>query len=373
MPKQLFLILTLLVGLTFAAGCSKSSDPSTIKIGLAGVQTGNDAMLGKSMVEGSAIALDEWNAKGGILGKKLEAISVDDEGNSEKAVNVANDLVAKGVVAVLGHFNSSCTIPTMRIYNESKILQITPGSTNTKITQEGIPTLFRVVGRDAQQAEVNVNYLFDTLGLRKLAVIHNSTSWGEGIAKEVADLWKKKGGEVVEFSGINEADRDFSANIATIKSKGAQALFGGLMYAQSGPLINKMRKDGLEIPFAGGDGSFDPALITAAGDYATNVFLTFGPDMESKPEARPFYEKYRARYGREPGPYAIYGYAAAQVLLTAMEKAASTDAAKVAEVMHKDTFQTAMGEIAFDEKGDLRKTYFVIWTVKDKKFVVLQQ
>lgn len=365
-----------LLSLALLAGCSKAPEPGatadTIRIGLAGVQTGNDAALGISMLNGSVIAIDEWNARGGVLGKKIESFSVDDEGNSEKAVNVASDLVSKKVVAVLGHFNSGCTIPAMTVYRDNNIVQITPGSTNPKVTQSGIKTLFRMVGLDSDQAQVNVDYLYDKLGIRKLAVIHNSTSWGEGIATEARDRWIKKGGEVVDFAGISEKDFDFNANIAVFKSKGAEAVYGGLMFAQSGPLVNKMRQEKLNIPFCSGDGSFDPEFIKAAGDNPVNVFLTFGPDLSGNADAQRFFANYKTRFGKEPGPYSIYGYEAANVLLRAIEKAGTTDAAKVAEVLHAETFKTSQGDIAFDEKGDLRKSLFVIWTVKDKKFVVVQ-
>src|SRR5271168_5520542 len=153
------------------AGCQQA--PTTIKIGLAAVQSGSDAQIGATMLYGSQIAIDEWNAKGGVLGKQIETISLDDEGDPQKAVTVAHNLVDDGVVAVLGHLNSNCTIPASIVYNDGKVLQITPGSTNPKYTEQGFPYAFRICGRDDQQGAVTGAYLHDVLKLNKIAILHN--------------------------------------------------------------------------------------------------------------------------------------------------------------------------------------------------------
>ena len=200
------------------------------------------------MLNGSRVAIDEWNAKGGVLGKKINPIVFDDEGKSDKAVNVAQTLVDDGVVAVIGHFNSGCTIPASRVYNDAKILEISPGSTNPQYTEQGFPYAFRICGRDDAQGSVAAAFLRDTLKLDKIAILDDKTSYGEGIADEVKKNFEAKGGQVVMMQGIGKDEHDFRANIDVIKGSGAQALFWGGMYGQGGPLYVQMRQAGRDHP-----------------------------------------------------------------------------------------------------------------------------
>jgi branched-chain amino acid transport system substrate-binding protein len=178
-----------LLVVAFAAGalmgCQKKED--TLKIGLAGVLTGPDGEIGTAAQRGSELAIEEWNAKGGLLGKKIEIVSRDDEGKANQAVAVAQELVAAGVQAVIGHWNSGCTLPASEIYQKANILQVTAASTNPQVTERGIPTLFRMCGRDDQQGVVMANFAFDTLKVTQVAVLHNKTAYGQGIAERGHD------------------------------------------------------------------------------------------------------------------------------------------------------------------------------------------
>lgn len=349
------------------AGCSKGGG-NHLKIGVAGVMTGPDGSIGGAMINGSQIAIEEWNAKGGVLGKKIDLLVRDDEGRPEKAVSVARDLVSNNAAAILGHFNSGCTLPASPIYNQAKILQITPGSTNPQVTEQGFKTLFRIVGRDDQQGTIAANFMRKKLGLSKIAVLSDKTAYGEGFATEVKNTFTADGGQVVVFDGVPRTELDFRANIAVIKASGAQALLWGGMYGQSGPLYIQLRQAGLEIPFVSGNGTMDPNFLDAVGPHPTNVYVTFGPDYESLPAAQPFLQKYRSRYGKE-GAFSVYGYDAANVLLEAIQIAGSTDADKVAAALRSKTFNTVLGPVAFNDKGDMKESNDILWTIKDGKFV----
>lgn len=353
-------------------GCQKSQDSqaATIKIGMAGAQTGSDGQIGLSMLNGSKIAIDEWNAKGGVLGKKIETIALDDEGKPDKAVTVAQTLVDDGVVAVIGHFNSGCTIPASRRYNDAKILEISPGSTNPQYTEQGFPYAFRICGRDDQQGPVAATYMHDKLKLNKIAILHNKTAYGEGLATIVKNTFEKLGGTVVMFQGIGENERDFRANISVMKGSGAEGFFWGGMYSQGGPLCIQLRQAGLNIPFVSDDGCFDPSFINTVGN-TPDVYLSFGKDYHGIPAAETFMAKYRATYNQEEGSYSVYGYDAANALLTAMAQAQTTDADKVAAVMKSQPFDTILGKIEFDSKGDVKGSNYVMWTIKDGKLQVL--
>ena len=368
LPSLLFLAVAFALGAALA-GCQKSS--STIKIGLAAVQSGGDAQIGLTMLQGSQIAIDEWNAKGGVLGKQIESISLDDEGNPQKATTVAHNLVDDGVMAVLGHLNSNCTLPASKVYNDAKVIQISPGSTNPLYTEQGFSYAFRICGRDDQQGPVAARYMHDQLKLTKIAILHNKTAYGQGLATEVKKAFEAMGGTVTMFQGIGTDETDFSANISVIKGSQAEGFFWGGMYSQGGPLCLALRQAGLNIPFVSGDGCFDPSFINAVGANAANVFLSFGKDYHKIPAAQPFLKKYQEVYKHDEGAYSVYGYDAANVLLTAIDKAQSLDPDKVAAVMKSQTFDTILGKIDFDQKGDIKESSFVIWTIQNGKFQVV--
>jgi branched-chain amino acid transport system substrate-binding protein len=370
--RKLSLFLSLAVALVIGAavaGCQKS--PDTIKIGLAAVQSGSDAQIGLTMLQGSQIAIDEWNARGGVLGKQIDSISLDDEGNPQKANTVAHNLVDDGVVAVLGHLNSNCTIPASIVYDAAKIIQITPGSTNPKYTEQGFPYAFRICGRDDQQGPVAAKFMHDQLKLNKIAILHNKTAYGEGLATEVKKTFESLGGQVTMFQGIGKDESDFSANISVIQGSGAEGFFWGGMYDQGGPLLVKMRQTGVNIPFVTGDGCFAKPFIDTIGANVANVYLSFGKDYHGNPASQAFLKSYNDKYHEDVGAYSVYGYDAANVLLTAIQQAGTTDAEKVAVVMKSRSFDTILGKVEFDAKGDVKGSGFVMWTIKDGNFAVL--
>jgi len=357
-------------------GCGKGGEsgtatppPSgnTIKIGMAGALTGGDGQIGAKMVNGSQIAIDEWNAKGGVLGKQIEPVVLDDEASGQKAVTVAQSLIDDGVAAVIGHFNSSCTIPASRLYSQANLLEISPGSTNPQYTDQGFPYAFRVCGRDDQQGGVIADFLHDNLKLTKIAILDDKTTYGEGIAKIVKADFEAKGGQVVMFQGVDASDFDFRANISVAQGAGAQGLVWGGMYKGGGPLCEQMREANFNVPFVSDDGCQDQKFVDAVGGNAQNVFDSFGKDYTTSPAAQNFIAEYKKKYNDDIGSYSIYGYDAVQVLLTAMAKAGTTDTEKVAAVMKGQPFDTIQGQIEFDSKGDLKVADYVIWTVKDGK------
>jgi branched-chain amino acid transport system substrate-binding protein len=368
--KLVYLLPVLAVLASFlVAGCGKGggNDSKTLKVGLAGVLTGGDGQIGASMLNGTQIAIDEWNAKGGVLGKQIEPVVLDDGGDPQKAVTTAQSLIDAGVVAVVGHFNSGCTIPASNLYNDAKIIEISPGSTNPLYTDRGLPYAFRICGRDDQQGAVIANFLHDQEKVDKIAILNDKTTYGAGLAKVVADTFTAKGGQVVASQGVDSNDLDFRADISVAHGAGAQALVWGGMYKGGGPLCVQMREAGLNVPFISDDGCQDQKFVDTVGNNAQNVFVSFGKDYSSTPAAQAFIAAYKKKYNSDVGSYSIYGYDAAQVLFTAMQKAGTTDAEKVAAVIKGQPFDTIQGKIEFDSKGDLKVADYVIWTVKDGK------
>ena len=364
MKRRLSGLILLLVFLVFT-GCQKKED--VIKIGVAAQMTGSEAKMGNDFKNGVTLAVDEWNNRGGVLGKRIEVLIGDDQADPKQAVSVANKLVNDGVVGVIGHFNSSCSIPASDVYNRAGIPMITPASTNPQLTERGYKGVFRVCGTDEQQGRVAAEFVKETLKIHRVAVIHDKTTYGQGLA----DLFKKhlRGDiEVVYYGGITKGDKDFKTVLTSIKEKRPELIFFGGIYPETGLLVMQSRELGIMVPFMSGDGSIDPKFIEIAGAKAAEgTYLTFSPDTKNMPSAKSFNENYERRFG-EIGPYSIYAYDAVNILLAAIKDAGTTDGRAVIGKLHSQEFSGALGKIRFDEKGDVTVSPYVVWITKNGRF-----
>lgn len=364
MKKSLLLILLMSSVLMFS-GCGEKED--VIKIGVAGPMTGDQAKMGTDFKNGVALAVEEWNAKGGVLNKKIIALIEDDQHDPKQAVSVANKLVNAGAAGVIGHFNSSCSIPASDVYNRAGIPMISPGSTNPQFTEKGYKGVFRVCGRDDQQGKVGAEFVINKLRLKKIAVIHDKTTYGQGLADE----FKKFVGndvEVVYYGGITQSDKDFKTVLISIKQKKPELIYFGGIYPEAGLLVRQAKELGLNVPFMSGDGTIDPKFIEIAGAKAAEgTYLTFSPDAKKIPTAKKFVEDYEKKFG-QIGPYSIYAYDAANIMLSAISAANSKDGKAIIEKLHSLEFDGALGKIKFDAKGDVTVAPYIIWVTKNGKF-----
>src|SRR5664279_816998 len=213
--------------------CSKKSgqEASVIKIGAAGQLTGPEAVFGSDMLNGVKLAVEEWNAKGGVLGKKIELVPGDDQAEPRQAVAVANKFTAEGVVGVVGHFNSSCSIPASEVYHKAGIPQISHASTNPKLTEQGFENVFRVCGRDDQQGKAAGDFAVQKLKVKRVAVIHDKSTYGQGFAEE----FRKNLGpsvKVAAFEGITKGEKDYSPIVTKIKALNPDLIFFGGIYTE---------------------------------------------------------------------------------------------------------------------------------------------
>jgi branched-chain amino acid transport system substrate-binding protein len=348
----------------FASGCKKAGDE--IKIGVAAQMTGAEAKMGNDFKNGVTIAVEEWNSRGGVLGKKIEIVTGDDQADPKQAVAVANKLVNEGVFGVVGHFNSSCSIPASDVYNRGMVPMITPASTNPKLTLRGYRNVFRVCGTDDQQGKVAADFVKRRLKAKRIAVIHDKTTYGQGLA----DLFREhlvNDAEVVYYAGITKGDRDFKTVLTSIREKHPDLIFFGGIYPETGLLVKQAREIGIGAPFLSGDGSIDPKFIEIAGAAAEGTYLTFSPDPGRVPTAKAFIDIYKKRFG-EIGPYSIYAYDAAQILLKAVKEAGTTEGNQVIQKIRSLEFNGALGRIRFDDKGDVIEAPYVVWIAKDGRF-----
>lgn len=358
--------MSMLFVLMALTGCEKKSD--AIRIGIAGPMTGDQSKMGTDFRNGVSLAVEEWNGQGGLLGKKIEMLVEDDQHDPKQAVAVANKIVNAGASGIIGHFNSSCSIPASDVYNRAGIPMISPGSTNPQLTEKGYRNVFRVCGRDDQQGKVAADFVLGKLGLKKVAIIHDKTTYGQGLADE----FKKSLGSgvgVVHYGGIVQGDKDFKGVLTAIREKKPELIYFGGIYPEMGLLVRQARELGIATTFMSGDGSIDPKFIEIAGARAAEgTFLTFSPDPKNIPSAKGFIEKYTSRFG-EIGPYSIYAYDAANILLAAIKEAGKTDGAAVVEKLHAMEFSGAIGSIKFNDKGDVTSAPYVVWTTKNGVFV----
>jgi branched-chain amino acid transport system substrate-binding protein len=340
------------------------SAQAQVKIGIVGAITGANAAFGAQIRNGASQAVEDINKAGGINGQKLEIVIGDDAGDPKQGVSVANKFASDGVKMVVGHFNSGVSIPASDVYLDAGIIQVTPASTNVKFTERGMWNTFRTCGRDDQQGAVAGTYLAEHFKGKKIAFIHDKTPYGKGLADETLKALKAKGGKEVLFEGINPGEKDYSALVSKLKSADIDAVYFGGLHTEAGLIIRQMRDQGLKAPMMSGDGITDKEFVQIAGPGAAGTLMTFSPDARKNPKAKAAVAAFKAK-GIDPEAYTLYSYAAVQVLAKAMAETDSSDGKKLAEWLHQGKpTQTAIGEIAYDKKGDITRPDYVMYEWK---------
>jgi branched-chain amino acid transport system substrate-binding protein len=335
-----------------------------IIVGVAGPITGPNAAFGAQLQKGAEQAAADLNAAGGINGEQIKVVVGDDVSDPKQGISVANKFVADGVKFVVGHFNSGVSIPASEVYAENGILEITPAATNPTFTERGLWNTFRTCGRDDQQGAVAGAYLAANFKDAKIAIIHDKTPYGQGLADETKKALN--GASVTEamYEGINIGDKDFSALIAKMKEAGVSVVYYGGLHTEAGLLMRQFADQGLKATFMSGDGIVSNELASIAGDAVNGTLMTFAPDPRKNPAAKELVEKFRAA-GFEPEAYTLYSYAALQIIAAAAAKAGDTDAMKVAETIKASgPWPTAIGEIGYNEKGDITRADYVMYEWK---------
>jgi len=358
------------------AEAPKPPEAVTVKIGSASPLTGSQAHIGIDIRNGVQLAIEDLNAKGVEIGGKrvkLEMIAEDDEANPTKATTVAQKLVDAKVAAVVGHFNSGASIPASKIYSDGGIPQISPSSTNPKYTQQGFKTTFRVVAHDDQQGPTLGRFAIEKLKIKTVAVIDDSTAYGQGIADAFERTVKAAGVKVLAREHTTDKDTDFKAILTRIKGRKPDLIMFGGIDPQAGPMVKQMTELGIKAKFAGGDGIQTPNFIKLAGNAAEGVMASIpGLPKEQMPGGKDFLAKYKGKFNAEVELYAPMGYDAVMVFIDAMKRAGSTDPAKFLPEVGKTKYQGVIGPIAFDDKGDLVNGPITIYMVKGGKWDPLE-
>ena len=358
------------------AAATKPPETLIVKIGAASPLTGPQAHIGIDIRNGVQLAIEDANAANIEIGgrkAKFEMVAEDDEANPTKATTIAQKLVDAKVAAVVGHFNSGASIPASKIYSDAGIPQISPSSTNPNYTQQGFKTTFRVVAHDDQQGPTLARFAANTLKVASVAVIDDSTAYGQGLADAFERTIKSMDIKVVAREHTTDKDTDFKAILTRIKGKKPDLIMFGGIDPQAGPMVKQMKELGIKAKFIGGDGMQTPNFIKLAGSAADGAMASIpGLPKDQMPGGKTFLEKYKAKFNQEVELFAPMGYDAVMVFIDAMKRAGSADPAKFLPEVGKTNYQGVIGPIAFDDKGDLKNGPITIYVVKGGKWEPLE-
>jgi len=343
-----------------------------IKIGHVAPLTGGIAHLGKDNENGARMAMEEINAAGGLkIGDKtykLDLVAEDDKADPKEGTIAAQKIVDSGAVAVVGHLNSGTSIPASKIYADASVTQISPSATNPKLTEQGFKTTFRVVANDNQQGGVLANYAADQLKAKTIAIIDDRTAYGQGLADVVEKVAKEKGVKVVAREFTNDKATDFNAILTKVRGAKPDVVMYGGMDATAGPMAKQMKQLGIKSTLLAGDGVCSPEFIKLAGDAAGILHCSMaGEAVEKMPKGADFVANFKKRFNADVQVYSPYSYDAVYVIADAIKRAGKADRASITAAMPATNYPGLTGQIAFDEKGDIKGGAISMFKVVDGK------
>jgi branched-chain amino acid transport system substrate-binding protein len=339
-----------------------------IRIATVGPITGQYAALGQQMKEGAGQAVEDINKAGGVLGQQLVLEVGDDACDPRQAVSVANQMASKGVKFVAGGFCSGSSIPASKVYAEEGVLQITPASTNPKYTDEGSWNTFRVCGRDDQQGQIAGKYLAEHFKNDKIAILNDNSAYGKGLAEETKKALNAAGVQEAVNTAYTPGERDYSALVSRLKQAGVSVIYVGGYHTEAGLIIRQAKEQGMKATLVGGDALVTNEFWQIAGDAGNGTLMTFPADPRKRPTAMEVVKEFKAK-NIDPEGYVLYTYAAIQVWAEGAKKAGTADPKKVADALKASgPWQTVLGPIGFDKKGDVTSSDFVFYAWKDGSY-----
>jgi branched-chain amino acid transport system substrate-binding protein len=329
-----------------------------IRIGVAGPMTGSQSWFGEQYERGARMAADDLNAKGGVLGQQIEVVVGDDFCDPDQAVAAANKLAGDGVVFVVGHWCSHSSIAASTVYEEARILMITPGSASAKLTDEGGPNVFRVYGRDDRQGAMVGDYLTEHWAGKEIAILDDGTTWGTGVAGGVRRRLDERDVPMALNQTIARDAAEYSELVSKMQAAGVDILFVGGLHREAGLIFRQAHDRGYDLQLIAASSMATEDFALIAGPELEGTLMIATADMRQSPQAAEVVARFRAQ-AYEPLGTTLNAYAAVQVWAQAVTAAGSLDFDAVTLAMHSRQFDTALGRIGFDEKGDV--TGFQPW------------
>jgi branched-chain amino acid transport system substrate-binding protein len=345
----------------------------TMLIGAQVPTTGSEATYGQDMANAVQIAIDEINADGGVLGKKLDMVIGDSACDPQQSVNAATKLVSQKVVGVVGGYCSGATLPTLKIYGDAKVPFVITASNSTKLIPANPGNAFMINSTGDDQATKVIEFL-GSKGVKSLAIVNQGDSYSQDLANLTRKDWTAAGNKVVAFETVNKGEQDYSAVVTAIKAANPDAAFWTAYYADGGLFIRQLRQAGYRGIIAVGDGSNSVKLFDIAGKAAEGIFAFSNPTAEFLPKAKSFIETYQKRFGNAPGPYAPLTYDGMRLLAWAIEKAGSIDHEAVIKALaSSDGQEWLAGPISFTDKNTLARSNFVVLEGKNGAWTLASQ
>ena len=366
-------------GVAILTGCDKPAQNTAasggeILVGEFASLQGSEATFGNSSHNGTLLAIDEANKAGGVLGKQIKLLTEDDQSKAGQPANVVTKLITRdGVKAVLGEVASSRSIEAAHICQENKIPMVSPASTNPNVTEVG-EYIFRVCFIDPFQGTVMANFAHQTLKLKNVAILDDVKSdYSVGLAKFFKEKFTANGGRIAAEESYSGKDKDFKAQLTSIKAASPEGIFVPGYYTEVGLIAKQARELGLTMPLMGGDGWESDQLIPTGGEALEGCYFSthYSPESQS-PEVKSFVQKYQARYGSVPDAMAALGYDSAAILVDALKRAGSSDADKLRDALAATkNYSGVTGVITIDSHRNASKSA-VILTIKGGKFNFVQ-
>jgi branched-chain amino acid transport system substrate-binding protein len=337
----------------------------TIRIAAAGPMTGANATFGAQMREGVTQAVTDLNAAGGVLGQQLVMEVGDDACDPRQAVSVANQLSGRQVKAVIGHYCSGSSIPASKVYTEEGVLQISPASTNPRYTDEGAWNTFRTCGRDDQQGSVAGKYIAATYKGKRIAILHDNSAYGKGLADETKKAMNAAGTTEAVYAAYTPGERDYNAIVSRLKAANIDVMYVGGYHTEAGLMVRQAKEQGMNVTLIGGDALMTNEFWQISGAAGEGTLMTFSSDPRKRPTAAAVVARFKAR-NVDPEGFVLYAYAATQIWAEAAKKAGTVDPRKVADTMKASgPWETVLGPIAFDRKGDVTVPDYVFYVWKN--------
>lgn len=378
MKRNVRLAILLLAASTLlfvACGGPREPTKGEVIVYVAAPLSGFQANAGQTVLGGARLAADQINRSGGLLGYSVTVVGLDDESDSDLAVDIANqvqDALNRGenVLGVIGHLNSGQTLAAMDVYKDLSLVVITPTASEVSLTEKGYRNFFRVNANDRTQAQVDADFLVNTLGARRVAVVYNDDPYGQGLGQLITSDLQSLGAEVVVSLQVGVEQFTFEDEIPQIAAAQADAVFYGGYEVEAPYLRAELVEAGLDVPFLASDGAFLSATIDEAGSAAEGIYVSaFGPSPKAAADEA-WIKEYQTVEYRNPDTYSINGHSALKVLAEGAQEANSFDAAGVANAIRGLTgIETTMGNLSFDADGDLQDQKIFIYTVQGGDWV----
>jgi branched-chain amino acid transport system substrate-binding protein len=363
----LALCATLAIALLPLGSGPNAQGKGTIKIATQSPLSGGQAALGEGIKLGTQLAVEKFKGNLEKAGFKVELVPFDDQAKPDVGVANAKNIIAdKDIMVVIGHLNSGVAIPSSEVYKEDNLPMISPANTNEKVTDRGYPNINRVCGRDDVQGPVGGEFAATSLKAKSVYILHDKTTYGQGVAEAFKADVEKKGVKVVGFEGTEEKS-NFDPMITPIRAKNPDLVYFGGIYDQGAPFFKQAREKGVKAKFLGLDGLDSSDFVKIGGKSVVGTYYTTAAAPASSAQAKQFGEEFKKKFSKNPEPYAAESYVATAIAIKALEdvtkggKAPSREA--VASAIRKVKYSGMTGSIEFDDKGDPKKASYYVMQV----------